>query len=71
MKSADWLNPLRMFRKVVPERFIRDLCLEHGHGVREGIYSPSVVILAEDLAAAAGEREHGGSGAVSGAGRGC
>jgi hypothetical protein len=44
MKPADSLNPLRMFRKVVPEQLIRELCLEHGHGVREGIYSASVVI---------------------------
>jgi hypothetical protein len=42
--SADSLDPLRVFRRVVPKQFIRKLCGEHGHVVREGIYSACVVI---------------------------
>jgi hypothetical protein len=44
MGSTDSLDPLRMFRRAVPEQFILRLCREHGHMVREGIYSAGVVI---------------------------
>src|SRR5258708_30354376 len=44
MGISDSLDPLRVFRRVVPEEFIRRVCEEHGHVVREGIYSAGVVI---------------------------
>ena len=44
MSSPAPLDPLRLFLRVAPERYIRELCRQHGYGVREEIYSARVVI---------------------------
>src|ERR1700682_6228572 len=35
---------LRLFHRLVPANFIRQLCEKHGYGFRQGIYSASVVM---------------------------
>jgi putative transposase len=38
------LEYARLFRRVAPEAFFRQLCEKHGYGHRQGIYSASVVM---------------------------
>lgn len=44
MNSADSLQLLRLFQKVAPAWFLRELSQKHGYGFREGVYSATVVV---------------------------
>ena len=44
MNIPDPVQLLRLFQKVAPTGFFRELCQQHGHHFREAIYSPSVVV---------------------------
>src|SRR5437763_1980529 len=44
MNSPDSLDPRQLFRRVVPDRFLRELCEQQGFGLREGVFSAGVVI---------------------------
>src|ERR1700679_840406 len=44
MNTPDPVQLLRLFQKVAPAGFFRELCQKHGHSLRESIYSPSVVV---------------------------
>src|SRR6202789_1263769 len=44
MNTPDPVQLLRLFQKVAPAGFFRELCKKHGHSLRESIYSPSVVV---------------------------
>jgi hypothetical protein len=44
MDSPDPVQLLRLFQKVAPAGFFREVCRKHGHSFREAIYSPSVVV---------------------------
>jgi hypothetical protein len=44
MNIPDPVQLLRLYQKVAPAGFFRELCQKHGHNFREAIYSPSVVV---------------------------
>jgi hypothetical protein len=44
MNSPDPVQLLKLFQKVAPAGFFREVCQKHGHSFREAIYSPSVVV---------------------------
>jgi hypothetical protein len=44
MNSPDSLDPRQLFRRVVPDRFLRELCEQQGYRLREGVFSAGVVI---------------------------
>jgi hypothetical protein len=44
MNSSDAVQVQRLYQKVAPEWFFRELCQRHGYGFREGIYSAAVVV---------------------------
>jgi hypothetical protein len=44
MNAPDAVQLLRLFQKVAPAWFFRELCLKHDCSFREEIYSPSVVV---------------------------
>jgi len=44
MDSLDSLQVQRLYQKVAPAWFYRELCQRHGYGFRQGIYSAAVVV---------------------------
>lgn len=71
MNSPDSFQLLRLFQKVAPAWFFRELSQRHGYGFREGVYSAPVVVWlmiwqrlqgSRSLAAAVQYLLHGGAG---------
>jgi hypothetical protein len=44
MTSSDSFQLFRLFQKAAPAWFFCQLCQKHGYGLRQGIYSASVVV---------------------------
>ena len=44
MTSPNTFQLFRLFQKAAPAWFFRELCQKHGYGLRQGIYSASVVV---------------------------
>jgi hypothetical protein len=44
MTSPDTFQLFRLFQKAAPAWFFREQCQKHGYGLRQGIYSASVVV---------------------------
>jgi hypothetical protein len=44
MDSSDTSPVRRLYQKMVPAWFFRELCRQHGYGFRQGVYSAAVVV---------------------------
>jgi hypothetical protein len=42
--SSESFDFFRVFQRVAPAWFFRELCLQHGYGFRQGVYTASVVV---------------------------